>query len=149
VEQLAVRLPAAGSQATVRKALVELAREGVVRRIKRKGTVVRSPAAPRAAARWCSAAMPTSTACSPSRSTASLHDAGYDVEVVPFATDARLVAIHCQRLTQQHGARLDCAVVINPPHPYDRANADRRESVEAYWQDDPGLPAARRICAGQ
>ena len=140
VEKLARKLP--GSNATVRKALVELAREGVVQRIKRKGTIVaRQPCLGRVALMLGPDAHLNGLLAEPIY--ARLHDIGYDVEVVPFAYDARLVEQHCQRLHRQQPARLEFAVVIDPMHPFDPARASIRDAVEAHWRTIQTFP--RRV----
>ncbi|MFW6038930.1 MAG: substrate-binding domain-containing protein [bacterium] len=128
VEELAPQLQ--HTEATVRKALVELAEERVVRRIRRKGTqVVRLPRLGRVALLLGHDAHLNGLVAEPIYT--ALYAAGYDVEMVPHASPHAALAEHCTRL-RTGSSKADYLVALEPPLQRDSSNVRYWEALEQF-----------------
>ncbi|MFW6039211.1 MAG: substrate-binding domain-containing protein [bacterium] len=121
VEELAPQLQ--HSQATLRKALVELAEDHVLHRIQGKGTqVARLPRLGRVALMLADDAHINGLVAEPIYS--ALHHIGYDVEMVPHTANPQTLTERCTRL-RAGSNKADHVVALEPP--------SERDASAEYW----------------
>ncbi|MFW6058921.1 MAG: substrate-binding domain-containing protein [Phycisphaeraceae bacterium] len=128
VDELAPRLQ--HTEATMRKALVELAEEHVVRRIRHKGTqVVRLPRQGRVALLLGHDPHLNSLVAEPIYT--ALYAAGYDIEMVPYTSQPAALAEHCARL-RAGSNKADYLVALESPLQGDSTNTRYWEALEQF-----------------
>jgi DNA-binding LacI/PurR family transcriptional regulator len=117
------------SPATMEKALLKLANDGVVRRVKRKGTIVaRRPAIGRAGLVLTDDAHFNGLFAEPIY--AELKRSGFDVEMIPWAGDSDHLADDCIRLRKQSAAEF--LVMLQPPMWGDESYAHLQKTIESF-----------------